>query len=520
MSASKPQLTNSFKQKVLGFLKTDGLVVAFLLLTAALLRFLDITSIPCGLFPDQASHGLDAVLLAHGLVLPVYGGDEGMFVYFVAIVQFFFGTGIWQVIATSAALGTATILTTYLAVKEILGRQIAFLTAFLLAVSSWHIALSRDGFRAILVPLLVTLFLYALGRAWHAATDKQHYIRYAIAAALFALGFYTYYAYVLFALAMGVMAVVFALTNRKKLAQFLRDNKQPLLLALLVFLVVLAPIAIYILLYPTEYFSRVGQVSIFAQAHTLGDRAAVVYQNAKATIGGIFTTGDLNWRHNASGHPFLALTLLPFFVVAVGYVLYKRGIYLAILFLIAVMCLPAIMTNDGLPPHGLRLIGIIPFLFLLAAIPLSWLLSLGSKVGKLAGTAIVSLVLIFVAWQGYQNYFGEAPYQAHYYYDYRCDLTALTGYLKTNVPIKVITDDFSLDTIKYLMLPETVVHQTPEQLPSELTPDFVSKNQQLLLASAFGKFDQALLDKLTQYYSVQAFNNKFDRTDFYLLSKK
>jgi hypothetical protein len=500
--------------------RQDWIAVVTLLVVGGFLRLWDLAQIPCGLFPDQANHGLDAVLLSQGLVLPVYGGDEGLFVYLVAIVQFFFGTGIWQVILTSALVGTATLASTYLAVKVVFNRKLAFLTAFILAVSSWHIALSRDGFRAILVPLIVTLFIFVLTKALQAKSAQQQFLLYPLAAGLFALGFYTYYAYVIFALLIGLFGLITLVIKHKTVFPQLWKSKRAVILALLAFLVVIAPIALYVMLYPEEYFSRVGQVSIFAQSHNLWDRITVLYQNMKATVVGAFTTGDLNWRHNASGSPFLPLLLAPFFIVGLGSALYQRGKYLFALAIMIAMCAPAIMTNDGLPPHGLRLIGTIPFVFLFAAIPLTWLLNLKGKVSKWVGHVLVVVILTAISWQGYQNYFGQAPYQAHYYYDYRCDLTALTSHLKTTNSYHIVADDFSFDTIKYLMLPQSVVHETPEHFLQNFNQSYVQAHPQIILATAFGKFDQRVIDILSKDYEAKLFPNKFDRGDYYVFISK
>lgn len=517
----KANVSSNFVHRLLGVERMRDLIaIALLLVIGGFLRLWDLAQIPCGLFPDQASHGLDAVLLSHGLVLPVYGGDEGLFVYFVAIVQFFFGTGIWQVILTSALIGTATVASTYLAIKSLFSRKLAFVTAFILAVSSWHIALSRDGFRAILVPLLITLFIWIVTKAVQAKSDKQKLWLYPLATALFALGFYTYYAYVIFAFVLTIIGLVIGITRRQFIVRNLLKHKKIVFLSLLAFVLVIAPIALYVMLFPQEYFSRVGQVSIFAQSHNLSDRISVLYQNVKATFVGALTTGDLNWRHNASGSPFLPLILTPFFVVGLVVALYRRGKYWVGLLVMLAMCAPAVMTNDGLPPHGLRLIGTIPFLFFFAALPLTWLLDLKTSIGKWLGRMVVAAVLLIISWQGYQNYFGQAPYQAHYYYDYRCDLTSLTDYLKKEPNYYVIADDFSFDTIKYLMLPHTVTHETPEHLLANFNAQYVADHQQIILATAFGKFDQRVIDVLAKEYQSQLVTNKFDRGDFYLFTRK
>lgn len=94
---------------------SDIFILGLLLLLSGVLRFLFIADIPCGVFPDQASHGLDAFRFLRGHISPMYGTSEGLYIYLVALSHFLFGTGMWQLFIVSASIGTATIATTYLA---------------------------------------------------------------------------------------------------------------------------------------------------------------------------------------------------------------------------------------------------------------------------------------------------------------------------------------------------------------------------------------------------------------------
>ena len=146
-----------------------------------------------------------------------------------------------------------------------------------------------------------------------------------------------------------------------------------------------------------------GQVSVFnLDQYTLTARNCTViphwrsfasgYGVTRKQISGFFIQGDLNWRSNISGQPFLSQLYSPFFgvglllatVLAVWYFFapVKKEKYWPF-FLLAVwfwgMLLPVVATAEGIP-HGLRTIGVIPAVFIISA----WMLyEFGALIWKL-----------------------------------------------------------------------------------------------------------------------------------------
>lgn len=491
----------------------DILILLSLVAIGAFLRFYMIWKLPCGLFPDQAINGLDSIRFSSGFLSPIIGGNEGLFIYLTSISHLLFGTGVWQIFIVSAFIGTLTIATTYLAVKEFFGRNIAFISSFILAVSSWHIALSRNGFRAILVPLIISLLAYLLAKSIKSKTDKAKSVYYSLTAGIFALGFYTYNAYVLFAFGVFLISLFIFFKYKQKIITFIKHNKKALLLALGTFTLVILPIALFVLIFPEKYFMRAGQVLV----ETMG----VLFQNFWQTLEGIFTHGDYNWRHNPSGKAMLYILLVPFFFGGFLYSLcksYKKREYLIMVFIFLIMFLPAILTNEGTPPHGLRLIGIIPAIFVFSAIGLNFLLKPKNKLLKLSGYLLLTIILGFTAVNGYQNYFKDAQNSLHYYNDFRCDLTGASNYIKTNKNIVVISDDFTFQTIRYLLHPLQIDHIEPVNFIknfNENETDFLDKR--LILLSSFREFDQATIDfLLSKNFIKEEIKNSFGSIDYYV----
>ena len=164
-----------------------GLVFGIILL-AFILRTYDVYTYPPGFTPDEASFGYDAYsILKTGkdqwgrsfpLVLESFGDYKPpLYAYILAPSVAAFGLNKFAVRFPNALLGTLAVLATYLMVKELFRnnrnwplagkeRILAETASTLLAVSSWHVMLSRGGFEAnlptLLIPLAIYLFLKGL----------------------------------------------------------------------------------------------------------------------------------------------------------------------------------------------------------------------------------------------------------------------------------------------------------------------------------------------------------------------
>ena len=118
------------------------------------------------------------------------------------------------------------------------------------------------------------------------------------------------------------------------------------------------------------------------------------------------------------------------------------------------MIVPEISTAEGIP-HGLRLVGVMPAMFIFAAwciykvwgnIKQSNLLPAWKKL-----YAAIFLSSIFV--YNFTLYFAVAASSPEYYYAFRSDLTQISRYLnQRNLPAKTYLslDKFSVQTVDYL----------------------------------------------------------------------
>lgn len=139
---------------------------------AAVLRLVGLGVYPVGFTPDEASFGYDAWSLlqtgrdqwgkAWPLVFKSFGdGKLPLQTYLIIPSVAIFGLSEFAVRLPNAIFGVLAVWATYLLVsKAFKDKKLALMSAFLLAISPWHIPLSRGAFEANLTTFLMTIGFY------------------------------------------------------------------------------------------------------------------------------------------------------------------------------------------------------------------------------------------------------------------------------------------------------------------------------------------------------------------------
>lgn len=471
-------------------------------------RFYLIGQMPGGLFPDEAANGLDVNLMQHGQLQPFYergNGREALFFYMLWGSVELFGKGPWQHHIVSATAGVLAIIVTFYLTRRLIllaegddedeekrkrkankATWIALMAMFFMAVSSWYVVLSRTAFRAILIPLFTSLTFYFVVATVQAKSKARRYWSAIAAGSAFALGFYTYIAYRVMAPLLAILVFWPMLVDIFKSPRFTQIKKYflPTVLAGLAFVIVIFPIAQYFYTHTGSFVGRSGQVSVFNVELNQGDLIGTMGQVTWLSLKAYFVDGDLNWRHNISGQPFLSIIISPFFLIGLILATLKAARYTFLphkypndwlYFLLAgwfwSMLVPVITTAEGIP-HGLRSIGTIPEVFIMAAIGV-WAVkerveAIGGPYMKMIaewkqklihGAIKVMLVAFVVALvsQTYILYFVYAYNSPENFYSFRSDLTPVSQYInleyskglgqKNNTYL--VLDKFSVQTVEY-----------------------------------------------------------------------
>lgn len=463
------------------------LALAGVILLAVWFRFYDLQHFPRGLFPDVAANGEDALRILDGDWRPFYNtnnGREGLFFYLQAASLALFGIKVWPMYVASAVVGVLTVMATYLATRVFFGRLAGLLAALFLATNAWHVTLSRTGFRAIMTPLFIAMFTALVGYAIRARAkhSPRSYLWAALAGISFAGGFYTYISYrAMFGVVGGVVLLLLLAALHPKIGwPHGRRYGREIVLGLLAVVITAAPLGWYFFQHPEQIMGRAGQVSVFNPDLQAGRGwwltiADVTQQSLLA----YFYHGDINWRHNVSGYPFLNPLVGFLFLLGMAWAVWwavevwrhiVRGqeihlgmVYPYMLLLFVGMLVPEITTAEGIP-HGLRAVGTIFPVFFLAGTAGAVLIRWGRRQLKgawrsLAWGVAAGLILLVIG-HDYALYFVIARNDSGVNQAYRADLTVVATYLNNYArqhnderrPYLAL-DGFSEMTVRFLTVP-------------------------------------------------------------------
>ncbi|HLY35557.1 MAG TPA: glycosyltransferase family 39 protein [Candidatus Limnocylindria bacterium] len=413
---------------------------------AAVLRFWELANNPGGLYLDEAAEALSAHRLLtepgyHPIFFADGGGREALYAYLVAGAFRLFGESTLTLRATAATLGVAAIPTIWLLGRRF-GEVAGLAAAGWAAGSLWLIAISRDGMRNVLVPVMGALALATI-LWWH---DQPSRGRAVIAGGVTAVAaLYTYQPLKL----LPVLVLVWLLWLRRvDRPGYLR--LRPSLLALgLAFLVVAAPMLGVAALDPADYFGRALGVTVGSSAT---QSAGGLLDHWLRTLGMFAVTGDPNQRHDVDALPLLGW---PVFLVALAGLtrLWRRrrdAAHALLLWSLPLFLVPPLLATEGGTPHFLRSLGLAAPLAAAFGLGVTELLDrLSHRWGPrlrgpvAAAVAVGLLALAAASGTAYLSRPVAARYEA-----YRYDLVAVAGAARPSDT--VILDDYSATVVRFL----------------------------------------------------------------------
>ncbi len=471
--------------------------IIFLFAISIFLRLWKLDSIPPGLYPDEAMNGVNALEAIESgdykVFYPENNGREGLFINIQALSIIIFGNTPLALRIISAIFGSLTIPGVFLLTWFILKNnskeidkkafKIALLSALFAGLSLWHLNFSRIGFRAIMMPFLITyslLFLVLGLRYWE--RSKISIFSFIISGLLLGTGMHTYTPFRLIPLLfIGIFLILFfSKKNIKKKTLFWRFS-----LLIIASIIVFLPLGLYFIQNPENFSYRSNKIYFFQQDNPLKELGFTLLKTA-----GMFNVvGDCNSRHNLSCQPQLNYLAGDFFLIGIIAVFLKKTRnefkdgYLWILILgFAFSLLPGILVSEA-TPHALRNIGAIPFVFIFTALGVEalWQVIKKSKMyvnDKVFFRAMFFLIILiallldpyryFYIWPKTnpdfaQNYLAKSYLLKQYFIDANKIIiaNASTGVKIQNIPVTamstkyILWQDFKSGNLTYV-LPEEI----------------------------------------------------------------
>lgn len=432
------------------------ILLIVIILIAIFFRFWRLNHLPPGLHPDEAANGLDIFrMIDHHDFRVLYatnGPREALFFYLQAIFVLIFGNTILALRIAPALIGVGAVYTTYLWAKSWFGERVGLLSAFIMAVNPWAVTITRDGFRASMTPLMVTLAMYLFTRA---AQTKQR--KWFIAAGtVMGLGMYTYLAFRLFPLAL--IAIWAAMEIWRK--DFIKQYRSGIRVSLIAFAIMLIPLGLYGVRHPGDILARAGGTSFLNKDLNGGQPVQTFLTSFGKTVLMFNIHGDDNYRQNLGGQPELNIFVGVMFILGIILCLTRinRPRYYGLILVFGALLLPEVLTAEGIP-HALRSIGAMPEAIMLSALGVEYMLERWyatfpiNTAARSAGLSVILVLLGLSLYQGYTQYFVAWANSPQTYAAYAEDGAAIGQYLR-NHPFSgsryVVLDGYTDKTVQYL----------------------------------------------------------------------
>jgi 4-amino-4-deoxy-L-arabinose transferase-like glycosyltransferase len=447
-------------------------VIFGILILAAGLRFWKLGSVPPGLTPDEAALGYNAFSILntgrdeYGEMLPVIFrsfGDfkPGLYVYLTVPFVAILGLTEFAVRLPSAIAGILAVFLIYLVVWEFIKydknlktkkneklhtpstihHSLPLLSAFLLAVSPWHIHYSRGAWEVNLALTLTLVGIYFFLKA----INKAVYLM--PSAVFFAL---TMLAYQGAKLSTLIVIAVLIMVFNKEVLSFFRKNMRTVVHSGVIALILAAPVIL------SMFQGKAGRLEVFSvfsyprsEAHIESileqggeERYGIGYylfhseslNFARGVLGRyfnhfstrfLFFEGDWqNPRHSAPNHGMMLLADLALIGAGIYVLANIKGKYKHVMILWLVLApLPAALSRDQV--HAVRSFNMVIPLILLAALGLFLVIS---KTVEIKGRAMrrLSYILLFTFYflpftYFLDSYFIHLPVHnaIHWFYGYK-----------------------------------------------------------------------------------------------------
>ena len=382
-----------------------GLLMAILAL-AVFLRLLVLKDMPFGLWYDEAIHGMSAVkILEEGSYRPIFVPAANV----ASPMIFMQAASIWLLGSNTVALRLPSVLMDlgliallYFLTRRLLGKHIAMLVVFLLAVSSWDITWARNAMPGVTGPFFgvasVAAFLWALKRNTLAS--------YTLAGVVLGSGIWYYQAIRIMPLAIVIIAGYGFYRTRPPVGDFVRKFGIYVVGAA----VVAAPLLQYAVTNAEDFWRRAHVVTSSQTGSSL-DAVGFIWTNLDEYLLMFNYIGDVNGRHNLPNEPMLSFGVAA--LAALGFLFCLSRPHRQVPFLLLVWffltLLPGLVTLPFEAPNTLRAIGTIPVAYLFAGVGIAALVTALAPLFRRYAPITLGVPLVagmgFIAYDNFHTYF-------------------------------------------------------------------------------------------------------------------
>ncbi len=445
--------TRLFRRDVNFNVSWTAVALIAIMLVAGYFRFAELAGVPPEMTSDHVEKLLDAQRVLDGtyqIFFPNNGGREGLQMYLVAIFSQVSGLGM-----QFATLKWVSVLEGLLTIPVLwwmgraligerqprLGNAVGLILAALVAVSYWHVSLSRLALRIVLTPLVMAVVMVYLARAMR----HNHRSDFLKAGLALGIGLYCYQAARMIPVVI-VLGVGLAFLFRARTWVERRRYVGNLAALVLVAVVIFVPLGRFMIESPNHFWMRTaGRIlgddvitetdpdtgAIIERNATLQDRIDAFSANLPVlgnNIRNVFLMfnwkGDVAWINGVPNAPAMdvitgSLLILGLAAWLVRMFRWRDLVDWLVLPAIFIMLLPSALSI-AFPvenPSATRTSGALPLVYLIAAYALAWLLQrveavVRNRRMRLVSTGLAVVLVLGAFSDNSALYFGQ--YVDHY----------------------------------------------------------------------------------------------------------
>jgi len=443
-----------------------------------------------------------------------------VYVYYAALFFQLFGATLLTLKMVAVTWGIFALLLTYGIVSTLFSRRLALITVFLLAISPLHINYSRTGLLLISTQAVSLLVVYLLLRA----IIRKKLLSYILLGIAISFAGYFYSPAKYPVLLAGFLIVCYGIFKRR---WFLR-NLAGIIILVLTVIILMTTLNIPAWDVMAPRFAGYESVWHRTRDHRHTNQAdyirgiPLVRENLEKLIHSFFIDRNFNYDPWPRGNLYFNPIIPPLFLLGIAFSIsrIRRANYRLLLFFTAAFLIPNLLSR---PPVMVRRMMVAwPFIYCLAAVPLSQLLKQAGELGGRIGTGMAAVpivvILLSVGASNSRVYFDSNEpagrwEEERFYDEYAKEL--IKDYYLLLVPI----NDLSRKTISFILY-ETkgagsrgFKYVNPEQIRN-LRWKNISSRLPVALVCAAGKVPRSDLEQLRQKFGrgrIEEFKDKFNR---------
>ena len=346
----------------------EGAAFVLIFALAVFLRTYRFNSIPPGIYVDETNGALDALNVLEGRAVSPFGtgwyGTPNGYIYYMAGIFKVLGANWISLKAVSLIPAILTIPAVYFLARLMFGPLAGLSAMLLMAVSRWHLSMSRWGWNETAPPLFQVLSFYFLIRGLR---DRRG-LDYALSGLLMGLSIYTYLSARLALATMGLYVLYWVFSDPSGWRASLRRSGLGLGFVAVAFTVTVVPIGVTYATDPFSFQNRVSEISVLRDIRDQHSLAPLT-QNIGDTLKVFHQTGDHQGKHNLPDEPMTdPITGLLFAVgVAYAFLAWRDQRRVLLLLWLVLGLAGSFLSSHHESPQSYRALTALPAVVLMAA---------------------------------------------------------------------------------------------------------------------------------------------------------